>query len=309
MERAGSVFASRALCDLRAFRAAHAQCTQCKECNGCIECNGQNGQNGQNEPNGQNEQNAERMDMVQKPRQCFSKCCSKCQTNRDSALAMLTKAAQRGLDEIVTSILDACKIDCDVNRPALHIRHPAMRVAIQNDWAKVVAAVARRVRYTQADLNEMLSMCTYKGSTAVAETLIQLKASVHPATLPPCGSYSVVMRCATHGHAELMNLLLRHKASVHDKDNLYKRTPLMASVIAGNPSVVALLLRVKSNVHGVDDFGESALCLARIFRKADTSLAKLLQRYVNATPHQRYVNANVNANVLRGHLFRLRTRT
>ncbi|XP_061780711.1 uncharacterized protein ankrd27 isoform X2 [Nerophis lumbriciformis] len=91
---------------------------------------------------------------------------------------------------------------------------------------------------------------------------------------------------ATHGHAELTSLLLRHGARVNGHGN-QQATPLHLASQNGHPQVVVSLLECNAKLNKKDRHGNTALILACLDGNLDTANVLLQsQALVNAANHQ-----------------------
>ena len=219
--------------------------------------------------------------------------CAVCQTHRRAAFAKLRGAAQRGLEGIVREILVICD-GISGHRgwrmEEIQITRQALRVAIWNDWADVVATFVRELPAAAAVVFSLSNTCmsasqsllmtaVARGSVAVAEKLVGMKASVGKICGRRGTTDSALVRCAAYGSTGTMMMLLRHKASVEDADES-QRTALWWSANNGHVPAVAVLLRSKASVNAFDHFRNSAVHATIAAAGADVVLAKpCVRRY------------------------------
>lgn len=149
----------------------------------------------------------------------------------------------------------------DVNTLSPEAEH-GLLLAIREPSPKVISLLLSREKIDVNPRNRNdetpLMLAAIKGQTGLAQQLIDKGADVNQPGWTP------LHYASTHGHIELMNLLLEHHAYI-DAASPNESTPLMMAAMYGTPSAVKLLLEAGAdpmlrNAQGMNafDFAEKA---------------------------------------------------
>lgn len=150
----------------------------------------------------------------------------------------------------------------------LALREPSPKVlAVLLDWPKI--DVDARNRQDESPL----MIAALKGMTDVARQLLDKGADVNKPGWTP------LHYAATHGHLEIMNLLLEQHAYV-DAESPNGTTPLMMAAMYGTPSAVKLLLESGADPLLKNQLGLSAIDFA--FRANRKESADIIAAFVRA---------------------------
>jgi len=150
----------------------------------------------------------------------------------------------------------------------LALREPSPKVlAVLLDWPKI--DVDARNRQDESPL----MIAALKGMTDVARQLLDKGADVNKPGWTP------LHYAATHGHLEIMNLLLEQHAYV-DAESPNGTTPLMMAAMYGTPSAVKLLLESGADPLLKNQLGLTAIDFA--FRANRKESADIIAAFVRA---------------------------
>jgi outer membrane protein assembly factor BamB len=120
-----------------------------------------------------------------------------------------------------------------------------MRLSMLRCTLSVLFALLPALPAVAADLKEDLFAAARKGDAEAVKALLGKGADVNAKS--PYGVTALAF-AADHGHLQVVEVLLRHKAEVNTKDNFYKATPLTWAVMHGHAAVVKALV-----LAGADD--------------------------------------------------------
>lgn len=150
----------------------------------------------------------------------------------------------------------------------LALREPSPKVlAVLLDWPKI--DVDARNRQDESPL----MIAALKGMTEVARQLVDKGADVNKPGWTP------LHYASTHGHLEIMNLLLEQHAYV-DAESPNGTTPLMMAAMYGTPSAVKLLLESGADPLLKNQLGLTAIDFA--FRANRKESADIIAAFVRA---------------------------
>jgi ankyrin repeat protein len=150
----------------------------------------------------------------------------------------------------------------------LALREPSPKVlAVLLDWPKI--DVDARNRQDESPL----MIAALKGMTDVARQLVDKGADVNKPGWTP------LHYASTHGHLEIMNLLLEQHAYV-DAESPNGTTPLMMAAMYGTPSAVKLLLESGADPLLKNQLGLTAIDFA--FRANRKESADIIAAFVRA---------------------------
>lgn len=150
----------------------------------------------------------------------------------------------------------------------LAIRQPAPKVT-----ALLMAAQKIDVNPRNRNDETPLMLVTLKGQTALAQALIDKGADVNKPGWTP------LHYAATHGHLDLMNLLLEHYAYI-DAASPNGSTPLMMAAMYGTTSAVKLLLEADADPMLRNTQGFSALDFAQ--KAARVEAVEIITAFIRA---------------------------
>jgi len=127
------------------------------------------------------------------------------------------------------------------------LNHPQIKVEVRN-----------------ATDESPLMLAALKGEIALCQLMIRLGADVNKPGWTP------LHYAATHGHIEVLNLLLEENAYI-DAASPNNTTPLMMAAHYGTPSAVKLLLEAGADPMLRNDLGLSAIDFAHRGNRADSA--------------------------------------
>jgi len=160
---------------------------------------------------------------------------------------------------------------------------------VQDDWAKVKAAIAERKLRGAANTN----------NTEMVEQLL----SGHLASVKSVDEHkrSALHFAAAKGYSEVVELLLRHGADPNQKDRL-GNTAMHLAACTNHVPVVTLLLRAGTDLTTLDNNGRTPLQLAQ-------AKLKILQRNSSQSGEMSRVKAEVSAvlEMMKEYLIRIAT--
>lgn len=150
----------------------------------------------------------------------------------------------------------------------LALREPAPKVArVLIDWPKTNVEARN-----QADESPLM-LAALKGNADLVRALIARDAHVNKPGWAP------LHYAATHGHLEVMALLLEHHAFI-DAESPNGTTPLMMAAMYGTPQAVKLLLDAGADVAMKNQLGMTALDFAIKAQRRDA--AELIAQHVRS---------------------------
>ncbi|TFZ04962.1 ankyrin repeat domain-containing protein [Ramlibacter rhizophilus] len=148
----------------------------------------------------------------------------------------------------------------------LALREPSLKVArVLVDWPRL------NVESRNQSDESPLMMAALKGHTDLVRRLIARDAHVNKPGWAP------LHYAATHGHLEVMALLLEHHAFI-DAESPNGTTPLMMAAMYGTPEAVKLLLDAGADVNMKNQLGMSAWDFAMKANRRDS--AELISQHV-----------------------------
>lgn len=152
---------------------------------------------------------------------------------------------------------------------------PGLILAIQAESLKVAEVLIRwpstKVEVRNAADESPLMLAALAGDVRMCRMLIEKDADVNKTGWTP------LHYAATHGHLEVMNLLLEENAYI-DAGSPNGSTPLMMAARYGTPEAVKLLLEAGADPSLVNELGLSALDFATQASRSDS--AQLLSNFV-----------------------------
>jgi ankyrin repeat protein len=150
----------------------------------------------------------------------------------------------------------------------LAIREPSLEVAtVLINWPKT--KVETRNRQDESPL----MLAAINGLTDICQQLISKDADVNKPGWTP------LHYAATHGHLEVMNLLLENNAYI-DAASPNGSTPLMMAASYGTPMAVKLLLEAGADPMLRNDLGLSAIDFAQRANRAES--AEIISAFVRS---------------------------
>lgn len=150
----------------------------------------------------------------------------------------------------------------------LALQEPSPKAAqVLIDWPKT------KVELRNAHDESPLMMASLKGQTDVVRRLIARDADVNKP------GWTALHYAATHGHTEIMTLLLDNHAYI-DADAPNGNTPLMMAAFFGTPSAVKLLLEAGADPLLRNKGGQNAIDLANRAERKES--ADLIAAFVRA---------------------------
>ncbi|WP_394756954.1 ankyrin repeat domain-containing protein [Rhodoferax sp.] len=182
-------------------------------------------------------------------------------------------ALKRDDADTVTSLLKR-GFDANTLSPAgehgllLAMREPSLKVvAVLINWPQT--KVESRSRQDESPL----MLAAIKGLTDICQQLIRQGADVNKPGWTP------LHYAATHGHLEVMNLLLENHAYI-DAASPNGSTPLMMAASYGTPAALKLLLEAGADPMLKNELGLSAIDFAQ--RANRTESAEIIAAFVRA---------------------------
>lgn len=173
-------------------------------------------------------------------------------------------AVKRDDDQAVRSLLQR-GFDPDARAPDgnsglyLALREPAPKVArVLIDWPRTNIEARNK-----ADESPLM-MASLKGQTDLVRRLIERDADVNKPGWAP------LHYASTHGHLEIMALLLEHHAFI-DAQSPNGTTPLMMAAMYGTPEAVKLLLDAGADTQMKNQLGMTALDFAMKANRRDAA--------------------------------------
>jgi len=152
---------------------------------------------------------------------------------------------------------------------------PGLILAIKSESVKVAEVLIRwpqtKVEVRNAADESPLMLAALAGDVRMCRMLIEQDADVNKTGWTP------LHYAATHGHLEVMNLLLEENAYI-DAGSPNGSTPLMMAARYGTPEAVKLLLEAGADPTLVNDLGLSALDFATQADREDS--AQLISTFV-----------------------------
>lgn len=144
---------------------------------------------------------------------------------------------------------------------------PGLYVALQEGALKAAGVLLASPRL-QAEIRNPadespLMMAALKGHLDIAARLIKLGADVNKPGWAP------LHYAATHGHLQIMRLLLDEHAFI-DAESPNGTTPLMMAASYGTPEAVKLLIEAGADIHMRNQKGMTALDFARRAERPDS---------------------------------------
>lgn len=140
----------------------------------------------------------------------------------------------------------------------LALREPSLKVlAVLLNWGKI--DVEARTRQDESPL----MLASLKGLPEIARQLIAKGADVNKPGWTP------LHYAATHGHVQIMTLLLDNHAYI-DASSPNGSTPLMMAALYGTPPAVKLLLEAGADPLLKNDLGLTAIDFAQRANRADS---------------------------------------
>ncbi|MBK6293812.1 MAG: ankyrin repeat domain-containing protein [Rhodoferax sp.] len=153
----------------------------------------------------------------------------------------------------------------------------ALTLAIREPSPKVAMLLIETPKAELDALNQHdespLMLASLKGQLAVCEQLIAKGASVNKPGWTP------LHYAATHGHIDVMNLLLEHHAYI-DAASPNGSTPLMMAALYGTPAAVKVLLEAGADPLLKNTQGLSAIDFAN--RDQRTESAQLIAAFIRS---------------------------
>ncbi len=144
---------------------------------------------------------------------------------------------------------------------------PGLYMALQDGSLKVAKVLLASPRLQPEARNPAdespLMMAALKGHRDIAAQLIKLGADVNKPGWAP------LHYAATHGHLEIMRLLLEEHAFI-DAESPNGTTPLMMAASYGTPEAVKLLIEAGADIHMRNQKGMTALDFARRAERPDS---------------------------------------
>lgn len=154
---------------------------------------------------------------------------------------------------------------------------PGLILAIKSESVKVAEVLVRwpqtKVEVRNAADESPLMLAALAGDVRMCRMLIEQDADVNKTGWTP------LHYAATHGHLEVMNLLLEENAYI-DAGSPNGSTPLMMAARYGTPDAVKLLLEAGADPALVNDLGLSALDFATQADRGDS--AQLISTFVRS---------------------------
>ncbi len=154
---------------------------------------------------------------------------------------------------------------------------PGLMLAMKESAFKVVQVLLNhpqiKVEARNANDESPLMMAAFMGGKALCQQLIKQGADVNKPGWTP------LHYAATHGHLEVMSLLLEEYAYI-DAASPNNTTPLMMAAQYGTPEAVNLLLEAGADPMLKNDLGLTAIDFAT--RAQRTESAKLIAAFVRA---------------------------
>ncbi|AEG93072.1 ankyrin repeat domain-containing protein [Ramlibacter tataouinensis] len=166
-----------------------------------------------------------------------------------------------------TAVVDLLRRGFDPNTPSPDGLH-GLYLALREPSPKVAQAL---IDWPKTDLNARnkqdespLMMAALKGHTGLVRQLIAKGAHVSKPGWAP------LHYAATHGHLEVMDLLLEHHAFI-DAESPNGTTPLMMAAHYGTPAAVKLLLEAGADVNMRNQLGLTAIDFANRANRRDAA--------------------------------------
>ncbi|MBK6613104.1 ankyrin repeat domain-containing protein [Ottowia sp.] len=156
---------------------------------------------------------------------------------------------------------------------------PGLYVALQDGALKVASVLIDSPRLKPEQRNATdespLMMAALKGQLDIAKRLIAKGADVNKPGWAP------LHYAATHGHLQVMDLLLEEHAFI-DAQSPNGTTPLMMAASYGSPEAVKLLIEAGADIHMRNQKGLTALDFAQGAERRDA--VELITTALRASP-------------------------
>jgi ankyrin repeat protein len=151
----------------------------------------------------------------------------------------------------------------------LALREPALKAA-----EALIESPKTNLEIRTPEDESPLMMAALKGHAALAKKLVDKGADVNKTGWTP------LHYAATHGHLEIMNMLLEHHAYI-DAESPNGTTPLMMAAHYGTPAAVKLLLEAGADASLKNQLGLTAIDFAHRANRKDS--AELIAGFVRST--------------------------